>query len=128
VRILHTTAQNGIKTGELTGTASHVIIPRSHPKTGHITIQEIPLKKSKIVVLFLFIYASGAFAETPNSPVCIPLETDGRQIAILIQGAIPPDKIAALQKFIREQMSGSDSKEELIRVAILRDGVCIPSD
>jgi hypothetical protein len=86
------------------------------------------LKKALVVVLFLSIHISGAFAQTPDSPVCIPLETDGRQIAILIQGEISPDRIAALQKFIRERMLRSDSEEEPIRIAILRDGVCIPSE
>lgn len=94
---------------------------------GYIAIQETPLKKY-VVVLFLSVHTSRAFAQTPDSPVCIPLETDGKRIAILIQGEISPDRVAALQRFIREQISGSDSKEDLIRVAILRDGVCIPSE
>lgn len=96
---------------------------------GHTTIQETPLKKPQIfVLLFFVVHTSNTFAQMPDTPVCIPLETDGRQIAILIQGEIPPDRIATLQQFIREQMSGSGSKEESIRVAILRDGVCIPSE
>jgi hypothetical protein len=95
---------------------------------GYIAIQETPLKKSLVVVLFLSVHTSGTFAQTPDTPVCIPLETGGGQIAILIQGEIPPDKIAALQKFIREQLPGIGSEEEPLRVAILRDGVCIPSE
>ncbi len=88
------------------------------------------MKKSHhvVVLLLLIAHASNTFAQMPDTPVCIPLETDGRQIAILIQGEISPDRIATLQKFIREQMSGSGSKKEPIRVAILRDGVCIPSE
>ena len=95
---------------------------------GPITIQETSLRKFQVIVLFLFVHTSEAFAQTPDSPVCIPFETDERRIAILIQGEISPDKIAALQTFIREQMPKSDSDEESLRVAILRDGVCIPSE
>ena len=86
------------------------------------------MRKTSIVVLFLFLHASGTFAEEPGLPVCIPLEEDGKQIAILIQGEIPPEKIIALQKFIREHMPAMNRKEESVRVAILRDGVCIPSE
>jgi hypothetical protein len=114
--------------GYLTGCADHAIIPQSCSDTPHHLSEEIPLKKSSIVVLFLFLHDSNAFAKEPEFPICIPFEGDGKNALILIHGEISPDKLALLERFVHEKMQAVQPQKDPVRVAVIRDGVCIPSE
>ena len=90
------------------------------------------MRKTGIVVLFLFLRTSVVSAETTDaspSSTCIPFQENEKQvITILIQGEITRDRITALQELIRTRISPTRPDEDTVRIAILRDGVCVPSD